>query len=225
MLINTTLKTVGSLLGIGSTTPAASATGRAATPPGPRAAASPPQTAAAAPLPPLGEAARFDISPEGLQAAQQPAAVAAGAAAAASAAVASAAAATAPSPAATSALRSAGETLAEVAAPRRAAARPAAPVLDDEAAARAWANAPGPPTRPWTPPVRPTRLPNARPLPSPDPGFPRDAGCRQAAALAVCRPPRFRPPAGASNPFPCAAFSAMARQSVTCGQPPAACKG
>lgn len=130
MLINTTLKTVGSLLGIGSTTPAASATGRAAAPPGPP-AASPPQTAAAVPLPPLGEAARFDISPEGLQAAQQPAAAGASAA--------SAAAATAASPAATSALRSAGETVAEAAAPRPAAARPAAPVPDDEAAARAWA--------------------------------------------------------------------------------------
>ncbi|HMM08077.1 MAG TPA: hypothetical protein PKA35_03030 [Paracoccus solventivorans] len=137
MLINTTLKTVGSLLGIGSTTPAASATGRAATPPGPP-AVSPPQTAAAAPLPPLGEAARFDISPEGLQAAQQPAAGAAGAAAA-SAAVASAAAATAASPAATSALCSAGATVADAAAPRPAAARPAASVPDDEAAARAWA--------------------------------------------------------------------------------------
>lgn len=135
MLINTTLKTVGSLLGIGSTTPAASATGRAATPPGPP-AASPPQTAAATPLPALGEAARFDISPEGLQAAQQPTAAAAGAA---SAAAASAGAATAASPAATSALRSAGETVAEAAAPRPAAARPAAPVPDDEAAARAWA--------------------------------------------------------------------------------------
>lgn len=141
MLINTTLKTVGSLLGIGSTTPAASATGRAATPPGPP-AASPPQTAAAAPLPPLGEAARFDISPEGLQAAQQPAAAgasaagsAAASATAASAAAASAAAATAASPAATSALRRAGETVAEAAAPRPAAA----PVPDDEAAARAWA--------------------------------------------------------------------------------------
>lgn len=133
MLINTTLKTVGSLLGIGSTTPAASATGRAATPPGPPAAASPSQTAAAAPLPPLGEAARFDISPEGLQAAQQPAT------AGASAAAASTGAATAASPAATSALRSAGETVAEAAAPRPAAARPAAPVPDDEAAARAWA--------------------------------------------------------------------------------------
>lgn len=131
MLINTTLKTVGSLLGIGSTTPAASATGRAATPPGPPAAASPLQTAAAVPLPPLGEAARFDISPEGLQAAQQPAA--------AGAAAASAAAATAASPAANSALRSSGETVAGAAAPRPAAARPAAPVLDDEAAARAWA--------------------------------------------------------------------------------------
>ncbi|WP_415391833.1 hypothetical protein [Paracoccus sp. SJTW-4] len=117
MLINTTLKTVGSLLGIGATTPAASATGRAATPPGPPAAASPPQTAAATPLPPLGEAARFDISPEGLQAAQQPAAAGA---AAASAGAASAGAATAASPAATS-------------------ARPAVPVPDDEAAARAWA--------------------------------------------------------------------------------------
>ncbi|WP_449041286.1 hypothetical protein [Paracoccus sp. (in: a-proteobacteria)] len=135
MLINTTLKTVGSLLGIGSTTPAASATGRAATPP----AASPPHTAAAVPLPPLGEAARFDISPEGLQAAQQPAAAGASAASAASAAAASAAAATAASPAATSALRSSGETVAEAAATRPAAARPAAPVPDDEAAARAWA--------------------------------------------------------------------------------------
>lgn len=131
MLINTTLKTVGSLLGIGSTTPAASATGRAATPPGPPAAASPLQTAPAVPLPPLGEAARFDISPEGLQAAQQPAAAGASAA--------SAAAATAASPAANSALRSSGETVAEAAAPRPAAARPAAPVPDDEAAARAWA--------------------------------------------------------------------------------------
>lgn len=127
MLINTTLKTVGSLLGIGSTTPAASATGRAATPPGPPAAASPLQTAPAVPLPPLGEAARFDISPEGLQAAQQPAA--------AGAAAASAAAATAASPAANSALRSSGETVAS----RPPAARPAAPVPDDEAAARAWA--------------------------------------------------------------------------------------
>lgn len=136
MLINTTLKTVGSLLGIGSTTPAASATGRAATPPGPPAAASPLQTAAAVPLPPLGEAARFDISPEGLQAAQQPGAAGASAAGAAAA---SAAAATAASPAATSALRSSGETVAEAAATRPAAARPAAPVPDDEAAARAWA--------------------------------------------------------------------------------------
>ncbi|WP_303729034.1 hypothetical protein, partial [Paracoccus solventivorans] len=49
------------------------------------------------------------------------------------------AAATAASPAATSALRSAGETLAEVAAPRPAAARLAVPVPEDEAAARAWA--------------------------------------------------------------------------------------
>lgn len=140
MLINTTLKTVGSLLGIGSTTLAASATGRAATPLGPP-SASPSLTAAAVPLPPLGEATRFDISPEGLQAAQQPAAAGASAAgsAAASAAAASAAAATAASPAATSALRSAGETVAEAAAPRPAAARPAAPVPDDEAAARAWA--------------------------------------------------------------------------------------
>lgn len=133
MLINTTLKTVGSLLGIGSTTPAASAAGRAATPPGPPAAASPPQTAAAVPLPALGEAARFDISPEGLQAAQRPAAAAAGAGASA------AAAATAASPAATSALRSSAETVAGAAAARPAAARPAVPVPDDEAAARAWA--------------------------------------------------------------------------------------
>ncbi|SHM16810.1 hypothetical protein SAMN05444389_104187 [Paracoccus solventivorans] len=130
MLINTTLKTVGSLLGIGSTTPAAFATGRAATPP---AAASPPQTAAAVPLPPLGEAARFDISPEGLQAAQQ------FAGAAASAAAASAGAATEASPAATSALRAPAETVAGAAAARPAAARPAAQVPDDEAAARAWA--------------------------------------------------------------------------------------
>lgn len=130
MLINTTLKTVGSLLGIGSTTPAAS---QAATPP-PAAPASPPQAAAAAPLPPLGETARFDISPEGLQAAQQPTSTAAGAAGAGAAAAAAAA-----SPAATSALRSAGGTVAEAAAPRPAAARPAAPLADDEAAARAWA--------------------------------------------------------------------------------------
>lgn len=89
MLVNTTAKIVGALLGIGSTNNntasnnagannAASnnhaASGNAAAGPGlvPLVSGAQPPVGAdtAAPLPPLGVAARFDISPEGLRAAQ-----------------------------------------------------------------------------------------------------------------------------------------------------------
>jgi len=91
MLVNTTVTIVGALLGIGSTNNntasnnagannAASsnhaASGNVAAGPGlvPPSGAQPPVGAdTAVPLPPLGVAARFDISPEGLRAAQLPA--------------------------------------------------------------------------------------------------------------------------------------------------------
>lgn len=126
MLINTTLKTIGSLLGIGPVNGpvAATATTPAATPAGSSGSPSPPQAAAAAPLPPLGEAARFDFSPGAVPATQPPAATVAGGAV------------TAAGPTLTTGAR----VTEDVAAGMRAAtARPAAVDPGDEAAARAWA--------------------------------------------------------------------------------------
>src|SRR5690606_30207537 len=84
MLVNTTVTIVGALLGIGSTNnntasnnagANSAASSNAAAGPGlvPPSGAQPPVGAdTAAPLPPRGVAARFDISPEGLRAAQLP---------------------------------------------------------------------------------------------------------------------------------------------------------
>lgn len=94
MLVNTTVSIVGALLGIGSTNnnPApdnaaannaasgngatsSNAAGGSGVAPAAPGAQPPVGTVAAAPsLPPLGAAARFDISPKGLRAAQLPAA-------------------------------------------------------------------------------------------------------------------------------------------------------